>query len=233
MKTAMKHLLAVAAVIGMSLSARATALFTISDGINPLISVSDNGVGDQNPATGAIVVQTNVGVWFLAIDIGVTKPLAGSATSPVMDINLQAESSAGGTLTMQFSDQNFGPASGTVFATTSGFTIDGAEGFETTSVYGDQANNTFGTLPPLSDLIVTSGSQALPSTGANVTATGPLNLHAPFSLTEVLSVNASGATFVNVDGGFSVSVPEPGIPALGALGVAGWAFFRVRNGRRA
>src|SRR5579871_1072908 len=116
MKVGMKYLLAFASAIALSISARASAVFTIYDGVNPLISVTDNGAGDGASALGAIVVQTNVGVWALTINTGITKPLVGSETSPVMDINVQAFSTAGGSLTLTFSDINFGPASGIVNA---------------------------------------------------------------------------------------------------------------------
>src|SRR5947209_4396594 len=113
MRIGIKFPLAFVSAIFLSISAKAQASFTIYDGVNPLITVTDNSPGDQSGVTGAIIVQTNIGVWALTINTAVTKPLLGSATSPVMDINLQAFSTAGGTLSLTFSDNNFGPAQGT------------------------------------------------------------------------------------------------------------------------
>jgi hypothetical protein len=206
------------------MSARASAIFTISDGVDPLISVSDNGPGDQSPMTGTILVQTNVGVWNLVINIAVTKPVFGSATDPVMDINLQAESTAAGSLTMSFSDNNFGPATGTLNASTTGMTVSGATGLAGLSVYGDPGNN----ILALTDLI--TSTPLTPLSPNSDTSSGALTLGAPYSLTEILQIGANGATFVNVDASFNVSsVPEPSIPALGALGVAAWTLLRMRR----
>src|ERR1017187_1753857 len=90
----------------------AAATLTIYDGVNPLITVVDNGPGDLVGATGAILVQTNVGVWNLDINTAITKPLFGSTTAPVMDLSVQASSTAAGSLRFVFSDNGFGPASG-------------------------------------------------------------------------------------------------------------------------
>src|SRR5579871_5976357 len=140
MKTGTKYLIAFAAAICLSLSARASAIFTISDGINPIISVADNAPGDEASGTGVIVVQTNVGVWNLAINIAVTKPLVGSESSPVMDISLQAYSTAGGVLNLSFSDNNFSAPLGTINSTLTGYTVAGAQGMANFYVYGDQGN---------------------------------------------------------------------------------------------
>lgn len=224
----MKFLAIAAAGVSVYMSAQATAIFTISDGVNPLISVSDNGPGDSSSAMGAIIVQTNVGVWDLTIDTGITKPAAGSATSPIMDINVLAQSTAGGTLTLTFSDNNFGPATGTINAGLTGFTVNGAIAQGGESVYGDQANVVGATTVPITSI----APIPLPSSSGSATSSGPLLLNAPFSLTEVVQISTEGSTLVNLDASFNFSpVPEPGIPALGALGIAGWVLFRLRNRR--
>jgi hypothetical protein len=219
----MKYLLAFAFAISLSVSARA-ATFTIFDGVNPLISVSDNAPGDENSAPGAIVVQTNIGVWALTINTAITKPLVGSATSPVMDINLQAFSTAAGSLTLTFSDNGFGPASGPLNATITGNTVFGPIATAGMDVYGDPANVVGATTVHL------AGIPQTPLSLLSQTSSGTLALGAPFSLTEIAQVNAAGASLVNFDASFEV-VPEPGIAALGSVALAGWSLFRVRNRR--
>ncbi|HLX70995.1 MAG TPA: PEP-CTERM sorting domain-containing protein [Verrucomicrobiae bacterium] len=220
----MKYLLAFASAITLSLSAHASAVFTIYDGVNPLISVTDNGPGDSASSIGAIVVETNVGVWALTINTGVTKPLVGSATSPVMDINLQAFSTGAGSLTLTFSDNGFGPASGIINATATGNTVMGPTATASMSVWGDQGNVVGAQTVPIASMPPT------PLSFLYQTTSGPMNLNAPFSLTEVATINASGATLVNLDASFNMtSVPEPGMAALGALGLGGWILARRRR----
>jgi hypothetical protein len=221
----MKYLLAFASAISLSVSARA-ATFTIFDGVNPLISVSDNAPGDENSAPGAIVVQTNIGVWALTINTAITKPLIGSATDPVMDINLQAFSTAAGSLTLTFSDNNFGPASGTLNATMTGNTVFGPAATAGMDVYGDPANIVGATTLHL------VGMPQTPLVLLSQTTSGTLNMAPPFALTEIAQVNASGSSLINVDASFNVTaVPEPGIVALGSVTLTGWALFRVRSRR--
>ncbi len=231
MKTGTKFWVTFATAITLSLCARAAAIFTLSDGVNPLISVTDNGIGDESPATGVLVVQTNIGVWNLTINIGITKPIVGTATSPVMDLNLQANSVAAGNLTVTFSDTDFGPVNGILNATTTGYTILGTPGQVTSSFYMDAANVAGAT----TTLVASSPSAALPLAGSPSLAensTGTLNLVGPFSLTEVAAVTSAGQTFLNLDQSFNLTpVPEPSIPALGALGVVGWIFARARSRR--
>jgi hypothetical protein len=52
-------------------------------------------------------------------------------------------------------------------------------------------------------------------------ASGPLTLAAPYSLTQVLSITAADATGVSVNASFNVvPVPEPGIASLIGLALA-------------
>src|ERR1035441_5937401 len=200
----------------------AAATLTLYDGVNPLITVVDNGPGDMFSAVGAILVETNVGVWNLSISSAITKPLFGSATAPVMDLGVTATSTAAGSLRFVFSDNGFGPASGTLVAIVDG-QVNGAPATVTYDVYGDPAPGVVGATTVH---IASTGTTALPTTA---TGSGPLALSAPFSLTQVETFVASGPTAINADASFSVVVPEPGILALGTLGAAVLALGRSRR----
>jgi hypothetical protein len=179
--------------------------------VNPLISISDNGAGDLNPATGELTLSTNVGVWSLSISSGLTKPALGNATNPVMDLVVQARSTSAGSLKYTFSDNGFGPAPGTLNATVSGHVISGAPTTVDYSVYGDSAN----VLGALTTLLTTTGTISLPVLTSN---SATLALSTPFSLTEVIQLNASGASSVSVDASLTV-IPEPSSAALTFLGL--------------
>jgi len=214
MKTGLKTLIVGLAVVGIANWANAAATLTIFDGVNPLISVTDNGAGDLNPATGELTVSANVGVWSLSISSGLTKPALGSTTNPVMDLVVQASSTAAGSLRYVFSDNGFGPAPGTLNATVSGHVISGAPTTLDYSVYGDPAN----VLGALTIPLTTTGTTPLPVLASN---SGPLALGAPFSLTEVVQLTASGASALSVDSSLNVTpIPEPSSAGLTFLGLA-------------
>lgn len=215
-------LFAGAAVVGFSNWANAAATLTVYDGVNPLITVIDNGLGDQFPITGEILVQTNVGVWSLDINVAVTKPIFGSTTEPVMDLSASASSSAAGSLRLVFSDNGFGPATGTLNATETGQVVNGAPGTVTYGVYGDPAN----VIGATTVLIVGLGTTAFPT---SETASGPLTLSAPFALTQIVTFTASGATTISSDASLNVTVPEPGVLGFGALGMIVCALARLQR----
>jgi hypothetical protein len=216
MKQGLKTLIVGLAVVGFANWAHATATLSISDGVNPLISFTDNGGGDLNGGVGQMFVVTNVGVWNLTITSAITKPALGSPTNPLMDITIQAISTASGTLTYKFSDNGFGPATGTLNATVSGHVISGAAATVGYSVYGDPAN----VVGAETVFLASTGTSPLPVVASS---SGPLALPTPFSLTQDVALNASGASDISVDASFTV-VPEPsaiGLVVVGLLGVLG------------
>jgi hypothetical protein len=191
---------------------QAAATLSLYDGVNPLISVADNGPGDVFRTTGVICVQTNVGVWYLSISSAVTKPLFGSATEPVMDLLIQANASGAGTLRFTFSDDDFGPATGALSATVDGHVITGAAATLSSDVYADPGNG----VGAQTIQIASTGTLLLPGVA---TGSGLLGLSAPYSLTQDVLLNASGATMISADASFEV-IPEPTAAGLVVLGLA-------------
>ena len=181
------------AIIGLAHWAGASGIITLSDGVHPAITVADGSAADGSPLTGEVEVNTNIGVWNMAIIGGVTKPVYGSASSPQMDIDILTSSTGAGNLTVIFSDESFGPGSGTLIAGVVGQPIESsAPATVGYAVYGD-ARNTNG----LTSLLANTGTNAFsgPVYRGNC---GPIALAAPYSLSQVVTISASGA------GGFSV-----------------------------
>lgn len=173
-----------------------TANLIISDGVNPPIVIPDNSVDDGSSMIGVITVVTNVGVWEQVIISSVTKPSTGSATSPIMDTSIQALSSGPGTLTVTFSDKNFGGTSGTATALITGAETGGLlHGAATVdyAVWGDGGDN----LDALTSLLADAGPEPWPP--ALVFFPGSLDLAQPFSLSQVTTIEASEATYLNID----------------------------------
>ena len=205
----------------------AAATLTLYDGVNPLITVVDNGPGDLIGVTGAILVHTNVGVWNLAVSTAITKPILGSATDPIMDLDVQANSSAGGQLTLVFSDNGYGPAAGILNAIVTGQIASGAGATVTYDVYGDPSNVVGATTVHIASA---ANLTPLPLPPAGSTGAGPLGLPTPFSLTQVETFIASGPTTLTSDASFSV-IPEPSSMALTGLGLAACLLRVLRRNR--
>ncbi len=217
MKRELKSLVvsfAIAGVAWIAHGAPVGAILSISDGVNPVITINDNLPGDLNLATGELTLSTNVGVWNLSISTGVSKPALGSSTNPVMDLVIQASSTGAGSLTYTFSDGGFFHGPGMLNSAVSGQVISGAPTTIDYSVFGD-SNNLVGALTsPLS----TTGTIPLPALTSN---SGSLAFGSFFSLSQVVQVNASAATSVSIDASLNVSsVPEPSSVALTLMGFA-------------
>jgi hypothetical protein len=222
MKTGLKTLIVGLTVVGFANWAHAqNAALTISDGVNPLMTFTDNGAGDFNGAMGQMFVVTNVGVWNLTITSAITKPATGSPTSPVMDITIQAISSAPGTIEYTFSDNNFLLSPGTVNAAVTGQIISGAPATVGYIAYGDP----FNTVGAETFFLASTGTSPLPVVASN---SGPLSLATPYSLTQDVKLNASGATDISIDASLTV-VPEPGTLTLVGIGVMGMVAFARRR----
>ena len=96
----------------------------------PTIIVTD-GVVSSGPITGAggSVLYVNGSFdnsWSVVITAGTTKPAFGSATSPNMELDIQASSTGASPihdLTVIFSDTDFGPTSGRFSALMTGHVI--------------------------------------------------------------------------------------------------------------
>src|ERR1039458_426962 len=222
MKSGLKNFVVVVASLGIVGVAHVaygetiiTPTLSISDGVDPVITIFDNGLGDLNGTIGALTLSTNLGVWNLSIATGVTYPALGSFTNPVMDLVIQASSTGAGSLTYTFSDIGFSPPKvpGTNLSTTvSGHVISGAPTSVDYSVYGDPSD----VLGAKTVLLTTTGTNALPVLISN---SGLIGLSDPFSLTQVVQLNASGASSVSVDASLSAT-PEPSGTALTLLGLA-------------
>jgi hypothetical protein len=195
MKKTIISMLLISGLAGFAQRANATAGLKLDDGINPVSITLDNVAPDAQPATGIIIVTTNIGVWNVVVTTE-TKPVVGSATSPVMDVAVMATSTGAGTLTVSFSDTGFGgkgkTATGVVTGNESG-TISMGSATVDFKVYGDGGNALFAQTSLLAD----GGSQPWPPLIAPFPGSFALNL--PFSLTEVIVVTVPGPAHLSID----------------------------------
>ena len=218
--------LAVLATVALSPSARALPQLQFSDGFST-VTVSDQGAGDLDANTGAIVYSGSIGTFTINVTTGITKPVLGSASQPMLDLNsIVVTGAAAGSLTIKFSDTDFITGGPSVdFGTAVGGVTAGSVAFD---YFASTTNTNFA-----ADVsIASSGSLSGPFVFSDMNTAALAGL---YSLTTV-------ATIVHTAGGQASSfnmtfeqVPEaPFAPSLllGALLVAGRAAYR-RRARRA
>jgi len=187
----------------------------------PTLYVSTTGLAGSytavaSSATGAVSFSGGIGVWSTYITSGITKPANGSATQPVMDIDLNASSTAGGSLWIAFADTGFSDALGGVVATITGHVVSGASESYSFLTYDDTSNSQPTTTVANGSLITTLSGSMPPN--ANASANGILPSGAPSTLIEIIQISSSGATSTSTDVSLS-SVPDGGATAL-LLGAA-------------
>ena len=101
----------------------------ISDGVNPAVTVTDNGAGDTSALVGHVSYgNASFFGWNILVSSGVTKPIVGSSISPELDLNWQVSRTAGAsaTLSISFSDNDFNLTSPRNFQVASGGTLGNA-----------------------------------------------------------------------------------------------------------
>ena len=215
-----------ALLVGGVRDAHAVPVLTLSDGATTVV-VTDNGAGDLDATVGAIAFVGSVGVFTTNITGGVTKPVIGTALQPHMDlVDQSVSSSAGGTLTITFSEDSF---AGTLpgFGMAIGGTAD-ALGSVSYSAYYDNANVLSGPLPlsgsaALIGSLGPFGPGAFSGSAAFATAQVPL-----YSLTQVVTVTHTGAGVSSFNAELQ-QVPLPASALLMALGSPMMVVFRRRK----
>ena len=197
-----------------------TAVLQISDGLGHTVTVADQGSGDQSNSEGAVTFNGYIGNFFLNVSTGISKPLLGSQTWPLLDLSsVNVSGATGGTLTILFSDNNFGASAGGVMASIGGTSY----GTVSYSTYYDASNSLLAT----SSLMTSQGLLGGVFSGS---AYSELALTDPYSLTQKLMITHSGigATSFNAE----LKVPDGGstVALLGAVLVGLEGFRRKLRG---
>ena len=201
-------------------SAHATASLQLIVGAD-VLTIPDGSSGDKNSDPGAVTWTGTFDGFSITFAGGTTKPALGSATSPSMDIGTFLVSGGSGTLTLRFSDNGFGPTSGTAHALITGSTT-GTQTI-TFNTYGGSSNTLFDLGQPLTSLGPLSGVISSSASGGN------LNLAGPYELTEELIVSGEGSSSLDA----RLSVPDGGTTvALLGLALVGVEGVRRKFGQR-
>lgn len=217
-------LVAALAVAIVSPSAHAqSAILQLMNGVTT-VTIGDNTGLDSNSAIGIITYVGAVGDFSTNVTTGQTKPSIGSAAQPSLHLgtlDITNNSATAETLTILFSDSDFGPTTGTPMASLAITSLGNSGGSVTYNTYWDAGNMPLAQTTALTSIgPVTMGSS---TTGAS----GSFSF--PFALTQVLQItlNAGGTFLGSAD---LTIVPEANgvlICALTAL-VLGVGFARRR-----
>lgn len=211
--------IALAAVVAFSTfgsvpTANAALTVMLQDGINPPLTVTDNGAGDLNPNVGAVVYLGGVGVWTVVVSTALSKPIVGGATAE-LHLSTTVASSGPGSLLVAASDTGYTLAPNNyslqshIGGVTSGV-VDYQEWFDgQDQLFGvGGPNNHLGPFGPV-------GFSGNASTGLGW-------VNGSFSLTEAALILHGGPGSTSFDA--QSIVPVPGAILLGAigLGLVGW-----------
>ena len=184
-----------------TLNAGATAQMRLSDGTPAgTITITDNGPGDVDPTVGQIFYIGPVGAnWNVNAAVGSTYPKAGTPTTPIMDLNVNNDSAAAGTLTIDWSDSGF-TAGGAAALSIGGI----SDGTVTYQVWTDPGNTNFGQ----ANLVSTVGPLVGGGGTISGTGTGTVPLVSPYSMTMEMAIQHPGAGSTGFDAQLIVTPPS-------------------------
>ena len=225
--------LAAAVTLAGQMSAQAEASLFISDGTHS-VTVVDGSANDSSTLVGVITYNGLLDAsspWSVNVTTGISKPALGSSLIPFMDLSsVNVSSSSGGSLTVEFSDNGFGPLLPGSFTSEIGGSSGGTVNYQT---WYDLGNTLFAKTTQAGSLSF-DGTPFSGYTVADRPADGSVSLTLQTVIThtgpEVTSYNAS-----MYDSTVRPNVPEPSTVSLFALGAVGglWMLKRSRKNKAA
>ncbi len=159
------------------------------------VTVPDGDLLDSSPLPGVVTYVGAVGNFTINVTSGLTKPTQGTAILPEISLSSVDTSKQGGTLSLQFSDNNFSPApSGPIFGSLGGTAASGGN-----LVFNTYVNSSNTELDTSGGAVMSQG----PFTGAfsddantSVALTAPYSITMEAIITHPPSANGVASSFV-------------------------------------
>ena len=212
MKQTFKLLAAVAAVAGLAGSAQAIPTLLISDGVNSITVTDVSGIIHYSSSASGSGWNA-ADKWNLVITTGIASPPApfgGTVTFPSLDLSIQASSVGGaGVLSISVFNTGYGPTSGSAKAQLTGNLLSGTAGGINLNTFYSTAND--GATTGVNAHSITTSGTITPGVGGvySYTGSGSLTAGAPYSLTEVVTIDGRSAASYSLDGS-THTVPDGG-----------------------
>src|SRR5579863_9692382 len=140
---------AAALLVGSVVPSHATLMLELDSGL---------ATGSASSLTGMVTFNGGIGDFVANVTTGVSKPLIGDATHPILDLNsIDINSAAGGTLTLKLTDTDFlGSGGEALFLDAVGGTL--STGTIEVATYMDCGDTAFGTGTRLTDQTFGAGA---------------------------------------------------------------------------
>jgi len=217
--------LIVAFVIGITPNADANFILDIGGTL-----VTDNGVGDINPAVGVITFSGAVGAFSVNVTTGLSKPIVGPG---VIDLNsVDVTTSGPGVLTIWLSDTDFtmlGQENGLGYMDSIGGTL---QNKVQATGYLDPSNAVNGTTYSTPTQTFTNPPKAFSGIAYLNVPAGVLSAGQHYSLSKKVVITHTGNGTTSFDNEMSPVVPEPGTLLLlgaGLVGLIGYSKLRLQR----
>jgi hypothetical protein len=191
--------------------AQANAILTVSDGTNTATLTDTGGTGELLFVSALDSSWVSSSSWILTVDLGETKPILGSPTSP--DLHLTANGTGVGTLSISFFDDGFIGNGSTQFVSSVGGVVGSSGG--SISLLTQTTQGALASLGPF-------GSGAFSGSESD---TQTINGSYGISIIGTITHTNPGASSFDA----SVTVPEPATCTLLGAGLLGMLLVMRRK----